>query len=170
MSGLRYALCIGVLMFGAASADEPDAVVGRWAKKDSVIEITATGGTLHAVIVAILDPVYKEGEGGPVGAVRVDAKNPDPTLRTRHIVGLDLLSGYAFKDGKWQGELYDPQSGKTYKSQITVGAGGNLSMRGYIGAPMFGRTQEWIPASACSGDIPKMLASVNLDSCISRAL
>ena len=29
-------------------------------------------------------------------------------------------SEYQYKDGKWQGQLYDPESGKTYKSQITL--------------------------------------------------
>ena len=149
----------------AFAADDPNAVDGRWASKDSVIEVAQANGTLHATIIAILDPVYKAGEEGPVGTTRVDMKNPEPGLRARPIVGMDLLSGYAFKDGKWQGNLYDPQSGKTYKSQITVSSDGKLQMRGYIGSPMFGRTQEWVKASTCTGDTPKMLASVNLNSC-----
>ena len=59
-------------------------------------------------------------------------------------MGLDLLSQYQYKDGKWQGQLYDPESGKTYKSQITLRSDGKLQMRGYVGAPMFGRTAVWI--------------------------
>jgi len=157
--------CVLLFAAGAAFADDRDVVVGRWAAKDSVIEVAETDGTLHATIIAILNPVYKEGEDGPVGATRVDLKNPDEGLRARSIVGMDLLSDYAFKDGKWQGNIYDPGSGKVYKSQITVSSDGKLLMRGYIGAPMFGRTQEWIRASTCLGDIPKMLASVNLNSC-----
>jgi uncharacterized protein (DUF2147 family) len=165
MNGMQYVAAVGLFVACGAFADERDVVVGRWADKDSVIEIVATDGTLHATIIAILDPVYKKGEDGPVGTTRVDLKNPDAGLRARPIVGMDLLSDYAFKDGKWQGNLYDPGSGKLYKSQITVSSDGKLLMRGYIGAPMFGRTQEWIRASTCLGDIPKMLASVNLNSC-----
>jgi uncharacterized protein (DUF2147 family) len=150
---------------GAVASDDPNAVVGRWATKDSVIEVAQANGTLHATIIAILDPVYKAGEAGPVGTTRVDLKNPEPGLRARPIVGMDLLSNYAFKDGKWQGNLYDPESGKTYKSQITVSSDGKLQMRGYIGSPMFGRTQEWVKASTCTGDIPKMLVSANINSC-----
>jgi len=164
MKALQYVAAVGVFVVGTAVADDGD-VVGRWASKDSVIEVTATSGTLHATIIAILDPVYKEGEDGPVGTTRVDLKNPEAGLRARPIVGMDLLSNYAFKDGKWQGNIYDPKSGKTYKSQMTVSSDGKLLMRGYIGAPMFGQTQEWIRASTCLGDIPKMLASVNLNPC-----
>ena len=165
MRGVRHLAGLLLIAAGGAFADDRDAVVGLWAAKDSVIEIAAADGSLHATIVAILNPVYKEGEEGPVGATRVDLKNPDVGLRARPIVGMDLLSGYAFKDGKWQGSIYDPGSGKVYKSQITVSDDGKLLMRGYIGAPMFGRTQEWIRASTCLGDIPKMLASTNLNPC-----
>jgi uncharacterized protein (DUF2147 family) len=165
MKRAQFVVLMLFVAAGAGAADDPKAVVGEWATKDSVIEVSETNGALHATIIAILNPVYKEGEDGPVGATRVDLKNPDEGLRARPIVGLDLLEDYAFKDGKWQGSIYDPGSGKVYKSQITVSSDGKLLMRGYIGAPMFGRTQEWIRASTCLGDIPKMLASVNLNSC-----
>jgi uncharacterized protein (DUF2147 family) len=154
-----------LVMAAGAAADDRDAVLGEWASKDSVIDVKETNGTLHATLIAILDPVYKAGEDGPVGATRADMKNPNSGLRARPLVGLDLLSDYQYKDGKWQGNLYDPQSGKTYKSQMTVSSDGKLQMRGYIGSPMFGRTQEWVKASSCSGDIPKMLASVNVKTC-----
>ena len=87
-----------------------------------------------------------------------------PALRTRPLLGLDLLSQYQYKDGKWQGQLYDPESGKTYKSQITLGSDGKLQMRGYIGMPMLGRTAMWTPVSSCSANIVKMLALAKLDS------
>lgn len=158
-----------VLMFllvagSATSADSPDAIFGRWASDNSILEVGESDGVLHARIVAMLDPRYKPGEDGPVGTERVDMHNPDPTLRTRPLLGLDLLSQYQYKDGKWQGQLYDPESGKTYKSQITLGSDGKLQMRGYIGAPMFGRTAVWAPVSTCSANVVKMLAMAKLES------
>ena len=158
-------LTIGLLLVtGFAMAEDRDAVFGLWASKDSILEIDEADGTLHATIAAILNPVYKEGEEGPVGTPRVDRHNPTESLRTRPILGMDLLDGYQFKDGKWQGELYDPESGKTYKSNITRGSDGKLQIRGYIGAPMFGRTMSFEPASTCAGAIPKMLAEAKLES------
>lgn len=164
-------LTIGLfLIAGFALADERDAVFGLWASKDSILQIreapsgTSTDGTLHATIAAILNPVYKEGEGGPVGTARVDLLNPSAELRSRPILGMNLLDGYQFKGGKWQGQLYDPESGKTYKSQITRGSDGKLQIRGYVGAPMFGRTMSFDPASTCAGAIPKMLAEAKLES------
>ena len=154
-----------LLLAGAAiAADARDAIFGRWASDNSILEVGETDGVLHARIVAMLDPLYKPDEDGPVGTERVDMHNPDPALRTRPLLGLDLLSQYQYKDGKWQGQLYDPESGKTYKSQITLGSDGKLQMRGYIGTPMLGRTAVWAPVSTCNAAIVKMLAMAKLES------
>ena len=158
MKILRSAIACLLCFFAIANADDRNAIFGRWASNNSILEIGETNGALHATIFSILDPLYKEGEEGPVGAVRVDLHNPDAALHSRTLIGMDLLDGYQYKDGKWHGNLYDPESGKTYKSQITLGSDGNLQMRGYVGMPMFGRTAVFTPVSSCSGAIPKMLA------------
>jgi uncharacterized protein (DUF2147 family) len=46
----------------------------------------------------------------------------------------------------WRGgEILDPSTGKSYHFYITVIDNGNkLTARGYIGMPLFGRTQTWI--------------------------
>lgn len=155
---LRSAVLGLVLLSAIAIADDRGSIFGRWASNNSILEIGETDGVLHATIVSILDPLYKEGEDGPVGTTRVDLHNPDTALRSRPLIGMNLLDGYRYKDGKWQGSLYDPESGKTYKSQITLAADGTLQMRGYIGVPMLGRTAVWAPVSSCSGAIAKMLA------------
>jgi uncharacterized protein (DUF2147 family) len=136
--------------------------MGRWGSDNSIIEIGESGGQLHATVIALFDPVYRAGEVGPAGAVRVDAKNPNEALRSRPLVGIDLLEAYSYDDGKWHGRIYDPESGNTYKSQMSVDADGNLLLRGYIGVPMLGRTAIFKPISTCAGNIPKMLASVAL--------
>jgi uncharacterized protein (DUF2147 family) len=158
---LRSAILSMILFTSAAVADDRGAIFGRWASNNSILEIAETDGVLHATIISILDPLYKEGEDGPVGTTRVDLHNPDAALRSRPLIGMNLLDGYQYKGGKWQGSLYDPESGKTYKSQITLGSDGTLQMRGYIGMPMLGRTAVWKPVSSCSGAIAKMLAMTN---------
>ena len=165
---IRRSLVRGFLLIAccAAGADSRDAIFGRWASDadTSILEVSETDGVLHARIVAMLDPLYKPGEDGPVGTQRVDLHNPDASLRARPLLGLDLVSQYQYKDGKWQGQLYDPESGKTYKSQMTLGSDGKLQMRGYIGMPMLGRTAVWEPVSTCSANVVKMLAMAKLDS------
>jgi uncharacterized protein (DUF2147 family) len=61
---------------------------------------------------------------------------------------MQILRGLKPTDDKarWDGgEILDPNKGKIYKSRITLIDGGKkLEMRGYIGAPLLGRTQVWI--------------------------
>jgi uncharacterized protein (DUF2147 family) len=43
------------------------------------------------------------------------------------------------------GQILDPANGKTYKSKMSLAEGGKkLDVRGYVGAPLFGRTQTWV--------------------------
>jgi uncharacterized protein (DUF2147 family) len=43
------------------------------------------------------------------------------------------------------GQILDAESGKVYKSKMTLLEDGKkLNVRGYIGMPMFGRTQTWL--------------------------
>jgi uncharacterized protein (DUF2147 family) len=62
------------------------------------------------------------------------------------IIGMTILSGLK-KDGDEYngGEILDPNNGKVYKSKLHLTDGGKkLSVRGYIGMPMLGRSQTWV--------------------------
>ena len=148
-----------VLLLGAARvlADDPQAVVGFWATQDSILEVAPAGDTLSMRVVALQNPVYLEGEEhGPPGAVRVDVNNPDEALRSRPILGMELLDEYAFEKKRWGGKIYDPQSGKLYSSTMWV-EDGELQMRGYIGVSFLGRTQTFAPVAGCTEAIVALL-------------
>lgn len=71
-----------------------------------------------------------------------DERKGKPILGMQILRGLQATSDKARWDG---GEILDPNKGKIYKSRITLIEGGKkLEMRGYIGAPLLGRTQVWI--------------------------
>ncbi len=163
-SVLVMVLLIGLNPYAYAS--EQDAVVGQWRDDRSVLVVSKQGDSLSMRIHAVLDPNYKEGEEpGPVGTPRRDFKNPDPALQNRPLLGLELLVGYAWTGERWEGEIYDPESGNTYKSRMGVNDDGVLAMRGYIGAPMFGRTAEFKPANDCSELVTKMFVASNVAGC-----
>lgn len=66
--------------------------------------------------------------------------------KDKPLVGLEIIRNVA-KDGEaWGGgTILDSAKGKIYKVRITpIEAGKKLEVRGYMGAPMFGRTQTWI--------------------------
>ena len=75
---------------------------------------------------------------------RVDALNPDTSLRTRPLCGLEIGTGFT-PDGPESakgGKIYDPNSGKTYSAQMQ-GSGDTLKLRGFIGISLLGRTETW---------------------------
>ncbi|XOV84350.1 MAG: DUF2147 domain-containing protein [bacterium] len=140
------------------AADTSTAVSGYWVGDTSILHIEAQAGQLRATIVALKDPVYLASEDiGTPGAPRTDNNNPDPELQGRALLGLNLLTAYRYRDGRWQGKIYDPESGNTYSSRMSVDRQGRLNMRGYIGAPMFGRTAVFMPLSDCSENVQVML-------------
>ena len=63
-------------------------------------------------------------------------------------IGLEIIRGGQQGDGKavWEGgKILDPENGKNYSLRLTPIEGGKkLEVRGYIGAPLLGRTQTWI--------------------------
>ena len=150
------------------AADASSAVLGYWVGDSSILHIEEQEGQLTATVVALNDPVYLDTESvGTPGALRTDNNNPDPNLQNRALLGLNLLQDYGYEDGRWQGKIYDPESGNTYSSRMTVDRKGHLNMRGYIGAPMFGRTAVFVPLKDCSENIQVMLnrSQRQLDAC-----
>lgn len=120
--------------------------LGLWWTEDdlSQIEIYRCDTSICAKIVMVAEPL--DDQGRP----RIDRENPDPTLRDRSIVGIEILKIPAEQDknGVWRnGRIYDPQSGKTYKCMLWEEAG-QLKLKGYIGIPLLGRKTTWRPADA----------------------
>ena len=165
--GLRLGLLLPLLSAVAWAAQPGDEVLGVWNSGGSLLEISRVeGGGLQAVIVALENATYLADEpNGPVGAPRRDDMNPDPALQTRPLLGLDLLSEYRFDGKKWEGKIYDPESGKVYSSNMRVGKDGILKMRGYIGTPMFGRTSEFRSAKLCDAQTVTLLRQAQLPGC-----
>ncbi len=103
------------------------------AQSDRIIGVWLTSGKM-----IWLTPDVDE-KGKPL----TDTENPDPAKRNRKLKGLEIISGLAYADGKWKGTIYDPESGKTYKSQIKLVNENTLELTGYVGLPMFGITETW---------------------------
>ena len=137
-----------------------NALFGHWASEGSIIEITSKAGRLSGRVVALMEPTYAADEKfGPVGAQRRDDMNPKSSLRTQTVLGLELLSQYTFTGKRWEGKIYDPESGNTYSSYMQVDKQGNLKMRGYIGIALLGRTALFTPLAKCTARMQQMLAN-----------
>jgi len=133
------ALLSPVLAFAQATP------VGLWKTIDddgktakSLVRISEQGGTLTGSIDKLLDPT------APPDA-RCDKCSDD--RKDKPVLGLQIIRGVKPDgDGLWDhGEILDPNNGKTYRTRLKpVDGGKKLEVRGYIGAPLFGRTQTWV--------------------------
>lgn len=146
-----------VLLTGASAlADSEQAgtvvgdVEGLWATGGSLVQISQQDGTLAMTVVALEEPFDANGE--PLK----DGENPDQALRDQPILGMNLLSGYEFSGKRWEGKVYDPETGSVYSSRMKL-KDGLLEMRGYIGTPFLGRTKKFKPISVCRPDMLVML-------------
>jgi uncharacterized protein (DUF2147 family) len=79
----------------------------------------------------------------PTGQPDLDNRNPNPSLRQRHLCGLTIIwgmrpSGPAHWTGGW---LYDPQNGTTYHLTAEQTSPTTISARVYHGSPLLGRTE-----------------------------
>lgn len=133
-------LAVGAALGCAAPALATDAVAGRWvtAEKDGVILIAPCGKALCGTIERFLVPP-------PQGLDQRDVNNPDAKLRTRKLLGMPILSGFTADGDQWRGRIYDPKSGKSYRSVIRRKGANVLEVKGCIGP--FCQTQEWKKAS-----------------------
>ena len=129
----------------AAAWAQAASPVGAWktiddktGKPKALVRITEEGGVLTGKIEKLFRPA--DQDQNPKCTSCEGARKDQP------IIGMTILSGLK-KDGNEYtgGEILDPAKGKTYKSKLTLKDNGSkLDVRGYIGAPMFGRTQTWL--------------------------
>lgn len=138
----------GTLTVSTAFADPHD-VQGLWLTQDqdSIISIRDCGdgtpcGFVHSPV------------GEPDPDFTHDVHNPDPELRGQPLLGMKMMHGFKKRGNGWRrGKIYDPTTGKTYGSGMSVDRDGNLKVKGCLG-PLC-QTQIWTPvlqqASASEG-------------------
>ena len=115
-------------------------VVGKWKLDDgsAIVEVYKQGDAFNGKIVWLQDPT--EPDGSPA----VDNKNPDAKLRSRKLIGLNMLSGLKKSGAEYTGgSIYDPGNGKTYNCSMKV-EGDVLKVRGSLDKKgLLGRTMDW---------------------------
>jgi len=140
---LSFVLIVLTLNVFAKEKDKTTTIYGVWieVKKHKVaVIIEDCENQLCGHIYWLKKPFSATGKR------KLDVNNPDHSLRGRPQCGLTILSGFSKskKSNLWRGgKIYDPKSGKTYKSNIRISKDGLLKVRGYIGISLFGRTVKW---------------------------
>ena len=145
-----------LLLVSFAFAAEEDRIVGLWStpKNDCKIEIFRRSVNYCGRIVWLKEPIYPvDDDGGMAGKPVVDRENPDPNLRSRPLIGLQLIEGFTYiSRNVWEkGTIYNPDNGKTYRCRMTLAAPNRLEVKGFIGIPLFGATSVWTRQSERPG-------------------
>jgi uncharacterized protein (DUF2147 family) len=128
--------------FAAAPGVRGEAVEGRWLtqEKSAVVEIyRCSEGALCGRLVWFR---MKPTDHNPRA---LDIHNPTLALRNTPLCGLVMMWGFQPEGpDQWSdGFLYDPESGNTYRGKITLKPDGTLTLRGYVGISLIGRSQDW---------------------------
>jgi uncharacterized protein (DUF2147 family) len=119
--------------------------VGLWktiddssGKPTALIRITENRGELTGKIEKLFRA--PDEDQNPKCQLCTDARKDQP------ILGMTIVSGLKKTGDEYTGgEILDPKDGKVYKSKLMVREGGKkVEVRGYVGMPMFGRSQVWL--------------------------
>jgi uncharacterized protein (DUF2147 family) len=134
-------ICFSLLLTTTNAQNREDAIIGKWesSEKNLIVEIYKHGNVFAAKVVWF----YDEGDTITPITQRLDIKNPNKALRSRPIVGTDILSGLAFnpKQNRWNGgRIYDATSGRTWDATVWLTSPNNLSVRGFYIFRWIGKT------------------------------
>jgi uncharacterized protein (DUF2147 family) len=127
----------------SASTEGGDRILG-------VYKAVKDGAVSKVRISKIGDNAYKaqlfwlEKDKNPDGSLRTDLKNPDPAKRKTSANQIVLIQSVSYdsKEGVWKdGNIYDPTSGKVYKTVVDFTDEKTLRIRGYLGP--FSKSLYW---------------------------
>lgn len=127
----------------AARADDPDAIVGRWlsSKKRNQVQIYKQGNKYFGKLVWMLEPT-DPGTNKP----KLDKENANEKLRNRPLMQLELVTNLVYKgNNTWgDGEIYNPEDGKTYNCEVSLKDANSMDLRGYVmGLSFLGKSKTW---------------------------
>ena len=125
-----------------ASQAEPLTPVGRWrtlddktGKPKAIVQLYMEKGRLFGRIESTLDPEAKQ-----VCDKCKDERKDQP------IVGMVILRRLEPRGDEYRdGDILDPKNGSVYRCKLRLeDQGRRLSVRGFVGFSLLGRSQTWI--------------------------
>ena len=156
---LRLALTAGMTIRPAIAlpSDEPS---GTWLTEDgrARIRVERCGARLEQVcgyvvwIKNTLDAKRREV---------IDAQNPDPSKRSRPVLGHQLILGLSLSsDERFHGQIYNADNGKSYEITLWRASADELKIKGCM-MSILCATQTWTPTTDV---VPGQLVGLTGDS------
>lgn len=119
-------------------------ILGNWVATDRsvIVQVQLVNNQYRAKLLWFDERL---GSGKPMNERR-DVANPDPKLRGRKIVGMEILQGLIYDPQKqtWEhGKIYDGSTGRTWDSSASFTSDGLLKVRGYWKFKWIGKTMQF---------------------------
>ena len=138
----RYLLAAAALLTlaGSQSALAADPT-GVWLTQPgtSRIRVADCGGALCGTIIWL-----KEPNDPDTGKPKTDKNNSDAARRSRPLMGVQIMLGMKpAGDGKWTGQVYNAEDGKTYSGNLTFPGGNSLQLQGCALGGLVCKGQTW---------------------------
>jgi uncharacterized protein (DUF2147 family) len=128
---MRTLIAAAVLSLAATPALAADPVEGDWLVQGggAKVRIARCAGKPDRMC-GVFTWLKSEKPGQPL----LDAKNPNPQLRSQRLVGSTFIRDFRrVSEGRWTGgKIYSPEEGKTYDSKIRINPDGTLKLEGCV--------------------------------------
>ena len=138
MKNIIYLL---TLLFSFDSLLSNERIFGYWLTPGSIVLIE----NCDNYVCAKIETIFVDDGRDP--KLILDENNKDKALRSRAIVGINVLSGFLIKDVKQRdfrgGRIYDPRRGREFKSSLHLKEDGNLEVEGCLA--FICDSEEWLP-------------------------
>jgi len=144
-------LSMSVAAARASSDDAAQTLQGVWltqAKSEITVSTCPDDFCGNISKIVVPDDIYKANkkEIDSIGATNfTDLMNKDPSLRSRPIMGLQILTLHPNKDKPniFDGQIYNPQDGNTYSGYVEVLGPDKIRLNGCILYNIICKGEEW---------------------------
>lgn len=121
---------VAAILISSAPAAAGGGASGVWRMDNGKVTVRVSecgGGKLCGTIVKLAKPLGKDGKP------KRDKHNPNPALRDRPVIGIAILSGLKpAGSNTWEGSIYNPDDGNTYKSKVKLASPTHLKVKGCV--------------------------------------
>ena len=142
----RFFGVVAFFVTSVAFAQTPAASpVGAWktiddatGKEKAIVRISEAGGVLTGKIEKLFDATKQDSKCEECS----DGRKGQP------VIGMTILRNVKKGETYWEGgDILDAANGKVYRVRMTPSTDNkSMEVRGYVGTPMFGRSQKWVRA------------------------
>ena len=118
-------------------------ICGKWQteEKSLTVQVYQVDNEFRAKIIW-----FNDGDNEKDMGKWTDKRNPDPALRGRKILGMDVLEKlvYDADSNSWEdGVIYDAKSGRYWSSSAFIDKNGKLKVKGYWHFKFIGKTMTF---------------------------